>query len=111
MKVATTERSGVVVVTLDGAILGGPEATSLNQEFHHLIDQGTRKVVVDLAGVTLMNSSGLGMLIAGYTTLRNVGGDLRLACVNENIRNLISITKLNTIFQTCATVDDAVDSF
>jgi anti-anti-sigma regulatory factor len=43
--------------------------------------------------------------------LRNVGGELRLACVNENIRNLISITKLNTIFQTCATVDDAVVSF
>ncbi len=111
MKVETTERSGIVILRLDGAILGGPEATSLNQEFHRLIDAGQTKVVVDLGGVTLMNSSGLGMLIGGYTTLKNAGGELRLAGANDNIRNLISITKLNTIFQTCATVDDAVDSF
>jgi anti-sigma B factor antagonist len=108
MAFAITEREGAVIIGLDGAILGGPEANSLNTELHRLIDKGSRLVIIDLGKVTLMNSSGLGLLIGGLTTMRHAGGELRLAAANENIRNLITITKLHTIFQIYPTVDDAI---
>jgi anti-sigma B factor antagonist len=112
MELPTTEREGgIVVVRLTGAILGGAEAGALNRELHRLIDAGSLRIVVDLAGVTHMNSSGLGMLIGGYTTMRNNGGELRLACMNERLRALIEITKLHTVLTAHASVDEAVAAF
>ena len=110
MQYVTKVLHGVTVFSMNGAILGGPEASALNAELHRLVDHGSVKVVIDLSGVTLMNSSGLGMLIGGYTTLRNAGGDMRLACVGEKIQTLITITKLKPIFPSYASVDDAVNS-
>ena len=111
MHLPSAEIDGVTVITLDGAILGGPEAGALNDEVHRLIDQGKLKVVVDLSRVTLMNSSGLGMLIGGYTTLKNAGGDLKLAHLNQNLQHLSTISKLQSIFAPYETVDEAVASF
>lgn len=111
MNLPSAEIHGVTVITLEGAILGGPEAGALNDEVHRLIDRGKSKVVVDLSRVTLMNSTGLGMLIGGFTTLKNAGGDLKLACVNRNVEHLIAISKLQTIFTPYPTVDEAVASF
>jgi anti-sigma B factor antagonist len=111
MNFTSTEKEGVVVISLTGAILGGPEAAALNNELHGLIDAGRKHAVIDLAGVSLMNSSGLGMLISSYTSLKHAGGELRLSGVNENIRTLLAIAKLQGIFRTLPTVDEAVASF
>jgi anti-sigma B factor antagonist len=111
MHIPFSDRNGITVLLLQGAILGGPEANALNEDLHRLIDEGKKQVVIDLSQVTLMNSSGLGMLIGGYTTMKNNGGELRLACLTENVRKLIEITKLHTIFNTYESVDQAVDSF
>ena len=111
MNIPSSERNGVTVLELQGAILGGPEANALNEELHRLIDDGKKQIVLELSQVTLMNSSGLGMLIGGYTTMKNNGGELKLACLNDNVRKLIEITKLHTIFTPFASVDEAVDSF
>jgi anti-sigma B factor antagonist len=111
MNIPTSEFGNVVVLALEGAILGGPEASALNETLHRLIDNGKKNVVLDLSNVTLMNSSGLGMLIGGYTTMANNGGELKLAAVNENVRKLIEITKLHTVFSPFASVDEAVASF
>jgi len=111
MDFSSTEKNGIVIIELKGAILGGPEATALNEYLHHLIDNGKKNVVVDVSNVDLMNSSGLGMLIGGYTTMTNAGGGLKLAAANEKIQNLITITKLHTIFLAYTTVDEAVASY
>ena len=111
MNIPSSERNGVTVLELQGAILGGPEANALNEELHRLIDDGKKQIVLELSQVTLMNSSGLGMLIGGYTTMKNNGGELKLACLNDNVRKLIEITKLHTIFTPFASVDEAVNSF
>jgi anti-sigma B factor antagonist len=58
-----------------------------------------------------MNSSGLGMLISGYTTMKNGGGALKLANATEKIESLLVITKLITIFENFSSVDDAIKSF
>ncbi len=101
----------VVVLELTGKIMGGPDASLLNDKLHDLLDKGKTKVIADLAGVSWMNSSGLGILIGRLTTMRNNGGDLKLSGVTERIQNLLMITKLLTVFDAHDSLEKAVASF
>lgn len=101
----------VIVLELTGKIMGGPDASLLNDKLHDLLDKGKTKVIADLAGVSWMNSSGLGILIGGLTTMRNNGGDLKLSGVTERIQNLLMITKLLTVFDAHDSLEKAVASF
>lgn len=105
------EVNGVVVLEMSGKVMGGPDANLLSEKLHQLVDQGKTKVVADLANVSWMNSSGLGILIGGLTTMRNNNGDLKLANVTERIQSLLIITKLITIFETFEKLDDAINSY
>ena len=78
---------------------------------HDFLDQDKKNIVVDLGSVKFMNSSGLGMLISGFTTIKNGGGSLKLANATEKINSLLVITKLITIFENFNSVDEAVKSF
>ncbi len=111
MKLTTRDIGSVAVVTLDGTMLGGPDAAEINDTLHKLIDAKKKKVVIDLGAVTLMNSSGLGILIGGVTTMRNAGGDLKLAAVSPKVMNLLTITKLVAVFEVFDSVKKAVDSY
>jgi anti-sigma B factor antagonist len=111
MKLTTREDKGIVILEPKGKIMGGPDATLLHDNLHELISQGKKKVVIDLAKVDWMNSTGLGILISGLTTMRNNGGELKLANVTEKIQSLLTITKLITVFETFESVDQAVASF
>jgi anti-sigma B factor antagonist len=111
MKLLEKEVEGIVVLELSGKIMGGPDATLLNDKLHELIETQRMKVVADLAKVNWMNSSGLGILIGGLTTMRNNGGDLRLANVTERIKSLLMITKLITVFNSYDSLEDAISSF
>jgi anti-sigma B factor antagonist len=111
MKISERVVNGVVVLELSGKIMGGPDATVLNDKLHELIENGKTKVVADLVNVNWMNSSGLGILIGGLTTMRNHGGDLKLANITDRIQSLLMITKLLTVFETFDTIDKAVASF
>ncbi|UCD17944.1 MAG: STAS domain-containing protein, partial [Candidatus Zixiibacteriota bacterium] len=91
--------------------MGGPDATILHEKLHECIEKGQKKVVIDLARVEWMNSTGLGILISGLTTLRNNGGELKLANVTDKIQSLLTITKLVTVFEAFDSIDDAVGSF
>jgi len=101
----------VVVLELAGKIMGGPDASLLNDKLNDLLDKGKTKVIADLAGVSWMNSSGLGILIGGLTTMRNNGGDLKLSGVTERIQNLLMITKLLTVFDAHDSLEKAVAGF
>lgn len=111
MRYSVDERYDAVVITLKGNVMGGPDGQELHDTLHELKDEGKPNVVVDLSKVKFMNSSGLGMLISGMTTMRNAGGDLRLAHVADRIQSLLVITKLVTVFKEYDTVDEAVESF
>jgi anti-sigma B factor antagonist len=111
MKLTTRDIGTVAVVTLDGTMLGGPDAAEINNTLHTLIDAKKKKVVIDLGAVTLMNSSGLGILIGGITTMRNAGGEMKLAAVSPKVMNLLTITKLISVFEVFDTVKKAVDSY
>jgi anti-sigma B factor antagonist len=105
------EQAGVVVLMPKGKIMGGPDAGAVKERLHELIDDNKKKVVVDLGGVSWMNSSGLGILIGGLTTMRNAGGDLKLAGTTDKVQNLLMVTKLITIFDSYDTVEEAVASY
>jgi anti-sigma B factor antagonist len=105
------ERYNSVVISLKGNVMGGPDGAKLHDTLHELKEQGKTNVVVDLSKVKFMNSSGLGMLISAMTTMRNSGGDLRLANVADRIQSLLVITKLITVFKHFESVDDAARSY
>jgi anti-sigma B factor antagonist len=105
------ERYNAVVITLKGNVMGGPDGAKLHDTLHELKENGKKNVVIDLSKTKFMNSSGLGMLISGMTTMRNAGGDLRLANVADRIQSLLVITKLITVFKHFDSVEEAVGSY
>ncbi len=111
MKVTTRENNSVVVLSLEGNVMGGPDATMLNEEIHRLLESGRKKILLNLAGVDAMNSSGLGMLISGLTATKNAGGTLKLASASVKIRGLLTMTKLMSLFEHFDSVDKAIQSF
>ncbi len=111
MKMTEQVSGDVVILELSGKIMGGPDAVLLNEKLHEFIQAGKTKIVADLRNVDWMNSSGLGILIGGLTTMRNSNGDLKLANITDRIQSLLMITKLLTVFETFETNEKAVESF
>jgi anti-sigma B factor antagonist len=111
MSFNTSERYSSVVIEFKGNVMGGPDAVSLNEKLHELIDAEKTNIVVDLGKVKFMNSSGLGMLIGALTTMRKAGGDLRLAKATDKIESLLIVTKLITVFKHYKSVEEAAASF
>lgn len=111
MRLSDREQDGVVILEPKGKIMGGPDASLLHDKLYEFIEQNKKRVVIDLSQVDWMNSTGLGILISGYTTLRNTDGELKLANVTDKIQSLLTITKLVTVFESYDTVDEAVESF
>lgn len=111
MKINTDLQGDVVVVRLNGNLLGGPDADNFYNEVKSYLDQGSRRFVLDLANVRLMNSSGLGILIKALKPVREGGGDIHLAAVTERIDSLLVITKLYQVFQGFPDVEQAVRAF
>jgi anti-sigma B factor antagonist len=111
MEFKIKHEKGVTIILLKGEVIGGPDATELRRQLHGLIDEGKKKIVVDLEHVELMNSSGLGMLIGGLTTVRNAGGDLKLANASAKILSLFTVTKLSKVFSHFDTLKSAIESY
>jgi len=111
MSFNVSERYNCAIIEFKGNVMGGPDAVSLNEKLHELIEKKNTNVVVNLSKVKFMNSSGLGMMIGALTTMRKAGGDLRIANATDKIESLLIITKLITVFKHYKTLDEAVDSF
>ncbi|HQU74834.1 MAG TPA: STAS domain-containing protein [Calditrichia bacterium] len=111
MKIKESVEGKVVVLTVNGNMMGGPETTELHDKVKSLITDGLTKIVIDLKGVKWMNSSGLGTLMACYTSLSEAGGALKLASVTEKVQSLFMITQLIKMFETYETADRAIASF
>jgi anti-sigma B factor antagonist len=111
MKLSTKEAEGITVVTLEGSVMGGPDAAALNDELHKLIEKHKKKIVLDLSNIRTMNSSGLAMMIEAHKIMKDAGGSLKIAAASKKIESLISMTKLSTIFELYPTVMKATSSF
>ena len=110
MDFTITEKNGITILNLNGKIMGGPEATEINEKINQLIDSDNKKIIIDLVNVDWMNSSGLGILIGAVTVLKNSDGCLCLINVSDRIKNLLKITKLDTVFNIYDNFDEAAAS-
>ncbi len=99
---------GIVIIEIEGNIVGGPDAMSLNGELQKLIGEGKNKFVLDMKSVEHVNSSGLGILIASLNAVRQAKGNLKVANVSTKVSDLLNITKLNQIFELHKSIDEAV---
>ncbi len=105
------ERYGCVVIELKGKVMGGPDAETFRNELHKLIEDDKTNVIVDLSNVKFMNSSGLGILIGGLTTMRNADGDLKICGATENVKSLLMVSQLIKVFDHYDTLDEALAAY
>ncbi|MGD9142164.1 MAG: STAS domain-containing protein [bacterium] len=111
MKLSVRKTDTVAILDVSGKLMGGPDADVFKETIRNLLDEGFKNVVVNMSQVPFINSTGLGILISAYTTLRKEDGVLKLANVTERIDSLLMITKLGTIFETYSSEEKAVESF
>ena len=108
-----TERTvgDVMVLDVKGKITLGEGDEILKDKVNSLVNQGQRKIVLNLAEVPYLDSAGLGEVVRAYTTVSRQGGSLKLLNLTKRITDLLSITKLLTVFDTFDSENDAVRSF
>ena len=101
----------VVMLDLKGKITLGEGDELLKDKVNSLVDQGHKKIVLNLAEVPYIDSAGLGEVVRTYTTVSRQGGSLKLLNLTKRITDLLSITKLLTVFETFESENEAVRSF
>ena len=108
----TTRQSGdVTIVTASGKLVLGEETSALRTKIRELVAGGSKRIVLDLAGVSYMDSSGLGELIGAHTTVTTAGGEMKLLNLASRVHDLLKITKLYTVFEAFEDEAAAVNSF
>ena len=101
----------VTILDLSGKITIGEGSVTLRETVRRLLDDGKKKILLNLGDVSYVDSSGIGELVSSYTTTNNNGGQLKLLNLTKKIQDLLMITKLLTVFETFDSEDTAVASF
>jgi anti-sigma B factor antagonist len=101
----------VVVLDLKGRITLGEGDQLLKDKVNSLVNQGRKRMILNLAGVPYIDSAGLGEIVGSFTTVSRQGGSLKLLNLTKRITDLLAITKLLTVFETFDSEDEAVRSF
>ncbi len=104
------EKNGVVVVAVDGQLIVG-NRQELKQKILDALESGDRKFLVDFTKTGYIDSSGLGVLVSLSKKIRDQGGDLRLSGLNEDLKTLFELTKLDTLFAISDSPDEALAAF
>jgi anti-sigma B factor antagonist len=111
MQIVERKNGDVVVLDMKGKITLGEGDELLKDKVNSLVNQGQKKIVLNLAEVPYIDSAGLGEIVRTYTTVSRQGGRLKLLGLTKRITDLLSITKLLTVFETFDSEDEAVRSF
>ena len=113
MTIQTSTRvvDGIAIVDISGQLRLGEGTGRLREVVQQLVRDGYRKILLNLAGVIHIDSAGIGELMMNYTTLRNQGGELKLMNLHKNVRNLLQVTRLYTIFDVHDDQASAVRAF
>jgi anti-sigma B factor antagonist len=101
----------VILLDVKGRITLGEGDELLKDKVNSMLNQGRKKIVLNLADVPYVDSAGLGEVVRTYTTVSRQGGSLKLLNLTKRITDLLSITKLLTVFETFDSEDEAVKSF
>ena len=111
MKASTRQIDGVTVVDLSGRITLGEGSVVLRDAVRELLSKGNKKILVNLADVNYIDSSGIGELVSAFTTVRNQGGELKLLNLTKKVHDLLQITKLYTVFDVHDNEVAAIESY
>jgi anti-sigma B factor antagonist len=112
MSITVQDQYQTSVIKIKGKFLGSIDGAELKQKLDDLKQSGKTNVVIDLGDTDFMDSSGIGALISGLTSMRKSGGDVRLANMEKRIRNLFLITRLlGSVFEDYESVEKAAQSF
>jgi len=110
LKLTVRTKDDIVVVDCAGRIVFGEESADLRDTVKMVITQ-SKRIVLNLSGVTYIDSGGLGTLVALYTTARNSGGSIKLANLTPRVGDLLQVTKLVTVFDVYDSEEKAIESF
>ena len=111
MTITTREVSHVTILDINGRITLGDETELLRTTVRKLLAEGKKKIVLNLALVDYIDSSGVGELVSSYTAVRNAGGDLKLFNLTKKVHDVLNVTKLYTVFDVKDDEFTAVKSF
>ena len=111
MKIDVRVRDGVVILEPKGKITIGVGDVALRESVHQQLEAGHKKILINMAGVTTIDSSGVGELVSTYTSVNNRGGKLKLLNLPPKVNDILQITQLITVFETYDDEAEAVASF
>ena len=111
LKLNTREVKGIVIVDLSGRLTMGESVADIRNEIRDQMEQGVRKVLLNMADVTYIDSAGLGELTAAFTSMKNRDGQLKLLSLTKRVHDLMQITKLYTVFDVFDDEKTALASF
>jgi anti-sigma B factor antagonist len=110
LQISKREREGVIILDLKGRLVAGEEASALRESVKELAT-GPVNIILNLAGIDYIDSTGLGGMVICFTTARKAGGMVKLLNLSRRNVELLVLTKLETVFEVFADEQDAVNSF
>ncbi|MBN1398268.1 MAG: STAS domain-containing protein [Bacteroidetes bacterium] len=110
IKVTTLNNLDIAVLEPRVSLIGGEETDQLKAKAKDLIEQGNKKLVLDLGGISYINSSGLGSLVNIHSMYQKIGGQIKLCNVAKGVENVFIITKLTSVFDVEEDRSKAIDS-
>lgn len=111
IQVTTRQVGDVSVIDVTGRITLGEGASTLRESIRDLVAKGNKKILLNLSDVSYIDSSGIGELVSGFTTVTNQGGVLKLLGLTKRVKDLLQITKLYTVFDVYDEETSAIRSF
>jgi anti-sigma B factor antagonist len=111
MKIEKRKKGNVVIFDLKGKILSGEGIDELRQSIDATLKENERQLVLNFAEVPYLDSTGLGEVVRSYTTLKKAGGTIKIVNLTNKVKDLLSVTKLITVFETFEDENKAVESF
>ena len=103
--------NGIGLIEAKGSLVGGDETLELRQAVAGYLDREYSKLLIDLGGVTYINSTAIGVLVSAHASYAKKGWHIKLCGMNKNITNIFVITKLTLVFDVYDTKDEAIKSF
>jgi len=111
LDIQARESKDVTILDLKGKIILGAESASLREAVRGLLDDGKRKILLNLGNVSFIDSAGVGTLVASFTTARAAGGEMKLCKLTQKFRETLQVTRLLTVFETYDDEAEAIRQF
>jgi len=111
LNIRERQAGDVTILDMDGRITIGEGSVALRSAVRRLLEEGKKNLLLNLAGVSYIDSSGIGELVSCYTAIGKEKGQLKLLSLTEKLRDLLTITKLLTVFDSYETEEEALSNF